>query len=62
MFSRGLSRVLNDYLSWSHAVTEAEIEKNLIPELSLISVAEAVFEAIKLEVVIPRRKHTKLAD
>ena len=29
-------------------------------ELPLISVAEAVFEAIKLKVVISQRKHTKL--
>ena len=34
--------------------------KKIVPELSLIPVAEKVIEAIKLEVVILRRKHTKL--
>ena len=57
MFSQGLNRVLNNYEALAnHNMLQAEIGKKIVPELSLILVPEA----IKLEVVISRRKHTKL--
>ena len=59
MFSQGLNRVLNNYEALAnHNMLQCrlKLEKKIVPELPLILVPEA----IKLEVVISRRKHTKL--